>query len=52
MVEETFEDSVVICKQDEIGDKLYLIKDGKAICTQVGTDGEKGRCLRFGEICE
>jgi cAMP-dependent protein kinase regulator len=58
LVEESFEDGVVICKQDEIGDKFYLIKDGKAICTQVGADGEERKVLElssgayFGEIGE
>lgn len=58
LVEESFEDGVVICKQDEIGDKFYLIKNGQAICTQVGSDGEERKVLElssgsyFGEVGE
>lgn len=55
-MEECFEDNVVICNQDEMGDKFYLIKDGTAVCTQKGLDGEFRKVLElstgayFGEV--
>ena len=56
LVEETFDDNVVICKQDEIGDKFYIVLEGVAVCTQTGPDGERRKVLElssgsyFGEI--
>jgi cAMP-dependent protein kinase regulator len=55
LVEECFEDNVIICNQDEIGDKFYLIKDGTAVCMQT-TAGVSRKILElssgsyFGEI--
>jgi cAMP-dependent protein kinase regulator len=54
--EETFTDGAVICKQGDAGDTFYIIKEGEAVCTQKGANGEDvvvaklGNGAYFGEI--
>lgn len=47
LVEENFEDNVVICKQGEVGDKFYIVKEGTAVCTQE-FHGENRNVLELG----
>lgn len=56
LVEETFQDGHVICRQDERGDTFYLIKEGTAVCSQKDAKGDQQEVARlvggqyFGEI--
>jgi cAMP-dependent protein kinase regulator len=55
--EQSFEDGAVICEEGNAGDKFYIIKSGRAICTSTSSDDstekEIGRLEKgqyFGEI--
>ncbi|KAL7522418.1 hypothetical protein ACHAWX_007101 [Stephanocyclus meneghinianus] len=56
LIEESFEDNVVICNQGDMGDKFYLIKDGTAVCSKTGLNGTINKVTElssgsyFGEI--
>ena len=56
LIEESFEDGVVICNQGDIGDKFYLIKDGTVVCSKKGPDGVDQKVVElssgsyFGEV--
>ena len=38
--EEEYQDGTPVCTQGEDGDYFYIIKDGIAVCSQTGDDGE------------
>jgi cAMP-dependent protein kinase regulator len=38
--EEEYKDGTTVCIQGEDGDYFYIIKDGIAVCSQTGSDGE------------
>ena len=50
--EQAFEDGAVICEEGKAGDKFYIIKSGRAICTSSDgtTIGRLGKGDYYGEI--
>ena len=50
--EHSFEDGAVICEEGKAGDKFYIIKSGRAICTSSDgtTIGRLGKGDYYGEI--
>merc|ERR1712216_310854 len=37
--EEVFTNNMVICRQGEVGDKFYIVKEGTAVCSQLDATG-------------
>jgi len=48
LVDETYEEGKVICRQGEAGDRFYIIKSGSVVCTQADALGKQVEVARLG----